>query len=1069
MSVVGTLIVKLTADSTGLNKGFSEAETKTSLLKGSMASLGQAIAGAFAAGAVISFAKDMGRFAVDFESAMAGVRKTVDATDAQFAMLEEGIRDMARHLPASALEIAGVAEAAGQLGIATDDILLFTRTMVDLGNTTNLTAEQAATALARFANITGLASDDIDRLGSTIVDLGNNFATTEAEIVDMALRIAGAGTQAGLSEKQILAFAAAMSSVGIQAELGGTAISRVFLDIQSSVAKGGKAVEGFARAAGMSIEEFSQAFRTDAAGAVALLLKRLGELPKTEALKLMEDMGMEGVRTTDVILRLANSGDLLTTALDTGAEAWAENVALQKEAGQRYETTASKMQVLSNNLKDLAVGLTEANIAGISFGSTIEGWSKILSGDQGIFDPWLRALGLMSEAAEGFSDKVRHVSDGNNIFALSADKATTSLDGLTWGYHVLAPAVEEVTRLTEEEEKAQKEAAKAAEEHAKTLKKINDKWPSIIEGVDEFSTALYRENLAAMQTIAGLKKMAQRLEDSPADWKNLADHIRDTEEALVDLSGNALKPLTLDIDTFGGQMGESFSLAAGFVRDFTGTAQNLLSASGPWGMALSGAIELAEAFGLDFNRILSKFFAGGTESSNIMSAIRAAFEQIANASFVLGDSFDRAEAEIRVLEDALIDMLNKGVDPTSPSFIQLSQALALAREGAMLASEAFAQLGSEGLGAGILLGAGITLPSDIPEWANDPWLTGEAWEDLADSTRRFNDEAATAGVRFGEFAGTVREFVAGMVGGGSVRGPELGGFGVTTLLIDEVFSSIAEQMEYLAARAAASGESFNATGAMIDLLLGQFDRLWRDGFRPGDAAIDQVIAALELYNKQLEKQGRFVKALTDAADEMTFSDQAIAAFTQGLEGMRDWLNLTGSELTFWEDAMASAVRALADLQQQVQDGTVTSSEAAAAFAYLNDFIAQAAAMIDSLEMPRPPAPSSGGGDVEVGGGTGGGTGGTGTGGGVIDIGRIRVEIDRRSLDGLQVGLIRPWSDWLLDIRNFTGAAVGVAPITYPSHSPNIRPSSGSSGETKTLRLVDHNFAEILTGTIMGGL
>jgi hypothetical protein len=34
---------------------------------------------------------------------------------------------------------------------------------------------------------------NIDRLGATIVDLGNNFATTEADIVNFASRIAGAG------------------------------------------------------------------------------------------------------------------------------------------------------------------------------------------------------------------------------------------------------------------------------------------------------------------------------------------------------------------------------------------------------------------------------------------------------------------------------------------------------------------------------------------------------------------------------------------------------------------------------------------------------------------------------------------------------------------------------------------------------------------------------------------------------------------------------------------------------------------------------------------------------------
>src|SRR5690606_33555925 len=153
--------------------------------------------------------------AIDFESALAGVRKTVDASEAEFAALERGIRDMSKELPASAIEIARVAEAAGQLGIETPHILKFTRVMIDLGEATNMTAETAATSLARFANIVQMPMENIDRLGSTVVALGNNLATTEAEIVEMGLRLAGAGHQIGLTEAQILSLAGALSSVGI--------------------------------------------------------------------------------------------------------------------------------------------------------------------------------------------------------------------------------------------------------------------------------------------------------------------------------------------------------------------------------------------------------------------------------------------------------------------------------------------------------------------------------------------------------------------------------------------------------------------------------------------------------------------------------------------------------------------------------------------------------------------------------------------------------------------------------------------------------------------------------------
>lgn len=165
--------------------------------------------------------------AMDWESAFAGVKKTVDeVTEANgnvvisYEDLENQLRSLAKELPASHTEIAAVAEAAGQLGIQTENVTAFTKTMIDMGESTNLSAETAATELARFANITQMSQSKFSNLGSSIVDLGNNFATTEAEISAMALRLAGAGSQIGMSEGDILGFAAALSSVGIEAEAG---------------------------------------------------------------------------------------------------------------------------------------------------------------------------------------------------------------------------------------------------------------------------------------------------------------------------------------------------------------------------------------------------------------------------------------------------------------------------------------------------------------------------------------------------------------------------------------------------------------------------------------------------------------------------------------------------------------------------------------------------------------------------------------------------------------------------------------------------------------------------------
>ncbi|CEO04858.1 phage tail tape measure protein [[Clostridium] sordellii] len=299
--------------------------------------------------------------AIDFESAFAGVRKTVDASEKDLKKIETGIRDMAKEMPTAATEIAGVAEAAGQLGIKTPDILDFTKTMVMLGDSTNLSAEEAATSLAKFANVTKMSMDDIDRLGSTVVALGNNLATTEKDIVSMSLRLGAAGTQIGLSQDQILSFAGALSSVGIEAEMGGSAFSKLMIEMQLATEKGGESLEQFANVAGMSGEQFKKAFQEDATTAIMAFLEGLGTAEERgqSAIGILADMGIEEVRLRDTILRAANAHDVFGEALKIGAEGWKENTALVNEANQRYETTKSKLEILKNNFIEVGISIGE--------------------------------------------------------------------------------------------------------------------------------------------------------------------------------------------------------------------------------------------------------------------------------------------------------------------------------------------------------------------------------------------------------------------------------------------------------------------------------------------------------------------------------------------------------------------------------------------------------------------------------------------------------------------------------------------------------------------------------------
>ena len=337
--------------------------------------------------------------AVDYESAFAGVKKTVDETaTVSYKNLSDGIRQMAKELPASAVQIANVAEVAGQLGIKADDILKFSRTMIDMGESTNLSAEDAATAIAKIANILGLTSDEYSRFGASVVDLGNNFATTEKDIVEMTNRLAAGGKLAGLTAPEILGLATAMSSVGIEAEAGGTAMTQTLTAIGNAVSLTTKDSADdlalIAKVAGTTSEEFQQAWKEKPAEALQSFIKGLNTAHEKGANMdaILMKLGMTGIRQGNMLKSLALSSDKMSAAVNRSNQAWKENTALTNEANKRYETTESQLKMFKNQITDLA----------IEFGGPL---LKALRDGLKAGKPWIETLAKMAKQFSSMSEE----------------------------------------------------------------------------------------------------------------------------------------------------------------------------------------------------------------------------------------------------------------------------------------------------------------------------------------------------------------------------------------------------------------------------------------------------------------------------------------------------------------------------------------------------------------------------------------------------------------------------------------------------------------------------------------
>ena len=337
---------------------FNDVGTRAQVLGQKMSGVGDGLTRATAG--ISSGMLLAARSAINFESDFAGVVKTVNATPEELEKIRQSFLNLSTEIPVSANELARIGEVAGQLGIKTENIVDFTKTIADLGATTNLSSEEGATSLAQFMAVMGTSQSSIRNLGSTLVELGNNFATNERSIVEMSQRLSGMGKQTNMSEADVLGLAAAMSTVGIEAEAGGSAMTQVMTKMQNAVMSGGENLGKFAKAAGVSASEFANAFNNRPVEALELVLKGLKHVKESggNVNEVLESLGVSGIREADAVKRLSGAldGDSgLGKALEIANKGWRENSALTKEASIRYQTSASKIQMAKNEIQKMAI------------------------------------------------------------------------------------------------------------------------------------------------------------------------------------------------------------------------------------------------------------------------------------------------------------------------------------------------------------------------------------------------------------------------------------------------------------------------------------------------------------------------------------------------------------------------------------------------------------------------------------------------------------------------------------------------------------------------------------------
>lgn len=518
--------------------------------------------------------------AIEFEDAWTGVTKTVDGTPQQFEKINKGLKDLAQNTSSTYQDIAHYAELAGQMGIPTDSIVGFTKTITQLGDTTNLVGEEAAQSIAKFSNVMVSQSKKTNtyysRLGSTIVDLGNKFSTTEADIMDMATRLGVAGKMVGFNSNQVLGLSTALSSLGIEAAAGGSSVSKMLKKIDISVSTGDKNLQKFAEVSGMTSQQFQKAWGEDAAGTFLKFVEGIGK--SADVTKTLDELGIKEVRQAQAMGALAQSSDVLASALNVSKNAWNDNTAMANEAEKRYATLKSQLSQTWEAIKQAG------NELGQAFTPTLTDLLKIVKKaanafsnlDEGTQQTIAKMLLLTAAAyptAKGVSKvagatqsavkfftkehaSLQKVADGFGDAAKAGDLASTSIVSLGKGFVLTHPAITAVTvalgafagavvwadkKRKEAMETANKELAYKDTDYAVTLKVIDgyEKYAKSMSktktSMGEIATQYTQNNKTASHLMKTIEDLNAKESLTATQKTMLAEAVRELNQLYPDL------------------------------------------------------------------------------------------------------------------------------------------------------------------------------------------------------------------------------------------------------------------------------------------------------------------------------------------------------------------------------------------------------------------------------------------------------------------------------------------------------------------------------------------------------
>jgi len=454
MEILVELKDKATASLKKVNNSFKD--TAGNITK-SVAKLGvafAALAGAAAIGGmVIALKKSISAF-IEFEDAMASVAKTTGLSGDALAGLSSEIKTLSTNIPIAAVELADIAAIAGQLGIqGTENIISFTETVAQISVAFDMSAESAATAMAKLGKIYDIPIEQTSNFASAINILGNTTAASETQIAAFGMSLGAAAVNMGFSATESMSLGATLISMGMDASDAGTRLNSAFTKMAANIDK----VSEFL---GISEDAFRSAFGEDPMAMIIKIVEKLSTIedPLERATAASEMFGIVGAKS---ITGLGGDLEGLLINLEGSAKGFEENTSLADEFAAKTNTLKAAIQLLKNNFNAVAITIGEKFAPHIkavsdtisemlpnidSFAATLSGdfINGIISSASALIDKLQPGLDAFKSSAESITTIISDLSTefGNNETAMTS--LSSVLDVTIGVFNTLAEAVSAV-------------------------------------------------------------------------------------------------------------------------------------------------------------------------------------------------------------------------------------------------------------------------------------------------------------------------------------------------------------------------------------------------------------------------------------------------------------------------------------------------------------------------------------------------------------------------------------------------------------------------------------------------